>query len=307
MISNVLVSILTYNGGEKTIRTISDVISQKIDRIKMDLVVVDNCSSNNIVERIKSTFPHIDVIRNERNLGFSDGNNLAIALAFKKDVDFLFILNDDIRIEKNYIQEMTREGMNHPNAAVLGSTIRLTNGRIQAVGGQLKPWYTGIHWINVKTINSQNTANVVDAIQGSAFVLTRTALQKGFRFDSCLFFGEEEFDLSCWAKSVSLKSYVLEHVEVIHDTNQAQLVANRWYVDPVHYYYIVRNEIYIKRKYKESLVQYSFSVSYTLVRFVVKGLIFILRGNIIMIKYILQGIWDGFTNHMGRLIVEPKR
>jgi len=303
----VLVSVLVGNGGDKAIKTISDIVSQKTDGIKMDWVVIDNCADHDTIQRIKSLFPQTNMVKSEKNLGFSGGNNLAFPLALEKDVDFLFVLNDDVRLEENYVQEMTSEGMKKPDAAVIGSTIRFANGRIQATGGTLRFLNLGIHWITDKAIEGQKNVKEVDAIQGAAFALSKAALQKGFRLDSCLFLGVEEFDLACWSKSVSLKSYVVEHVEVIHDTNQAKLVSNRWYVDPLYYYYAVRNEIYVKRKYRASIVEYVLSVSHTLARVVLKGIVFFLRGDVIVMQCILRGILDGFMNHMGKATFQVKR
>lgn len=296
-----LVSILTYNGNDKTIKTIADVYSQECSEIKINIVVIDNNSSNSIVDRIKYNFPNINIILNKVNNGYSAGNNIAINLALKIKADFLFVLNDDLELMPNYIHEMINTGIYTDDAAAFGSTIRLSNEKIQATYGSLSPWFAGLIWHNCKLNNSKNGVRQVDAVQGAAIVLTKTALQRGFRFDECLFFGGEEFDLSCWARLNSLKIYLLEHVEVVHNTSQKQLILDRWHADPIHFYYAIRNCFYIKRKYSKSNFEYILAMGYSSARVLSKGLLFALKGDVTAFQFMIRGIWDGVVGKMGKL------
>jgi len=47
-------------------------------RRNMEIIVVDNASSDGSSEMVKDRFPHVKVIRSEENLGFAKGNNVAI-------------------------------------------------------------------------------------------------------------------------------------------------------------------------------------------------------------------------------------
>ena len=47
-------------------------------RRSMEIIVVDNASSDGSSEMIKARFPHVKVIRSEENLGFAKGNNVGI-------------------------------------------------------------------------------------------------------------------------------------------------------------------------------------------------------------------------------------
>jgi GT2 family glycosyltransferase len=300
-LTKVLVSILIYNGGEKSIRTISDIICQSLDGIDLDLLIIDNGSTNGFINNLSKLFPNINFIISKDNLGFSGGNNIAIEQALKINADFLFVLNDDIQISSDYIFTMVHNGSKCPDAAAIGSTIILTNGKIQAVSGNLKIWQAGVQWSNKKSSITKSQIRKVDVIQGAAFVLTKKALIKGFKFDNCLFFGGEEYDLACWAKSVFLKIYVIEHVEVIHNTNQMSQIENRWFPSPAVYYYGIRNNIYVKHKYAISTAEYIFAITYTSLRAIIKGLIFICNGRMDMMVIMIRGIVDGITKKMGKL------
>ena len=130
----------------------------------------------------------------------------------------------------------------------------------------------------------------MDVVQGAAVVLTKEALRKGFRFDPNLFFGGEEHDLGCWAKSVSMRIYVLEEVEVVHHTHQARMICDRWHPDPLIHYYAARNGIYIKGKYSRSKAEFAAAFLYTSLRNVAKAMIFFLRGDRDVFLDIIRGI-----------------
>jgi len=170
----VLVSILTYNGDERTIKTISDVLAQKCNGIEIDIVFIDNYSSNGIADKIASIFSHLNIINTKGNLGYSGGHNIAIEIALKEEADFLFVLNDDIEIPQSYIQTMVNEGKRHLDAAALGTTICLPDGKIQAVYGYFGPLYAGVKWCNVKSSASHESVKEVDVVQGAAIVLTKS-------------------------------------------------------------------------------------------------------------------------------------
>lgn len=295
----ILVSILVYNGDDRTIRTISDICGQECDGVNVGIVIIDNCSTNGISDRIAESFPWLKIIRTQSNLGYAGGHNLAIELALKAGVDFLFVLNDDIEIPQSYIQTMVNEGKRHLDAAALGTTICLPDGKIQAVYGYFGPLYAGVKWCNVKSSASHESVKEVDVVQGAAIVLTKKALRRGFKFDEQLFFGCEEYDLGCWAKSESLKIYVLEHIEVIHNTSQKQTVLDRWHLDLFSNYYGTRNSIYIKKKYSRSYLEFVISVAYAFLRSTIKGIVFFFKGYPSFIRYAIKAIYDGLTKRMG--------
>lgn len=285
---------------------VSDIVSQRCDGMDIRIVVIDNGSTNGIASEIRTLYPYVTVIMNSTNLGFSGGNNIAVDMAIERGVDFLFVLNDDIRVSPNYVLEMVQEGLKLSDAAALGSTIRLPNGKIQAVCGHLKPRHAGVVWSSKKISETNSNIREIDAIQGAAIVLTKLALKKGFKFDRSLHYGAEEYDLACWSKSVSLKNYVLEHVEVIHNTNQMNQILNRWYPASTVNYYAIRNNIYIKRKYAISKLEYSYAVICLAVRVVIKGFLFMCKGDIRTVTMMLKGISDGLNGKMGEMSGSPK-
>src|SRR3990167_7622877 len=61
-------------------------------KIKTEIYVVDNNSPDNSAEMVKAKFPDINLIANEKNVGFSKANNQALKKAKGK---YILVLNPD--------------------------------------------------------------------------------------------------------------------------------------------------------------------------------------------------------------------
>lgn len=94
--------ILNYNDYKTTIQLVDSIIEYEyIDKI----VVVDNCSQDNSYQYLMQlSSAKVDVIKTEKNGGYSYGNNFgAYWLIDNYHIEILFIANPDVRFSKNYI------------------------------------------------------------------------------------------------------------------------------------------------------------------------------------------------------------
>ena len=89
--------LLNYINYSDTIECINSLLKQKYKEIY--ICVVDNCSNNDSINKIKSHIQNsknLYFIQNENNLGFSKGNNVGITFLRKeKKCDYVFVLNTD--------------------------------------------------------------------------------------------------------------------------------------------------------------------------------------------------------------------
>ena len=93
--------------------------------LKVEVFVVDNDSVDGSVEMVRERFPQVHLIENERNLGFSKANNLAIAEANGR---YLFILNPDTIVQEDTFQALIRFMDEHPEAGAAGCRILNPDG-----------------------------------------------------------------------------------------------------------------------------------------------------------------------------------
>ncbi len=83
------------------------------------IVVVDNASQDGTVGILKKDYPHIQLIENEKNLGFGRANNLGLAKALEEGADYVFLLNQDASIDLGGIQRLMEIQKQHPECLIL--------------------------------------------------------------------------------------------------------------------------------------------------------------------------------------------
>ena len=102
MRKNVFVIIVTFNGDRWIKDTIQSLLKSKYS---CRIVVIDNGSSDKTLE-ILSEFKEIKLIYNHLNLGFGQANNIGIEYSQKNNADYIFLLNQDAKVEKNTISDL---------------------------------------------------------------------------------------------------------------------------------------------------------------------------------------------------------
>ena len=90
--------ILNFNSWELSIK-----LAEKISRYEYvdKVVIVDNCSTDDSYKRLESCKTEkIDIIKSEKNGGYSYGNNYGAEYCRKLEVDILFISNPDVDVDE---------------------------------------------------------------------------------------------------------------------------------------------------------------------------------------------------------------
>lgn len=88
----------------------------------IEIIVVDNASSDQSAEMVEQRFPSLKLIRTERNLGYAAGNNLGIRAS---SGDLVLTLNPDTRFFDDSLSRAAAELRNLPTCDVLA--IKLLN------------------------------------------------------------------------------------------------------------------------------------------------------------------------------------
>jgi len=112
----VSIIILNWNGLENTIKCLESL--KRVTYQNYEVVLVDNGSKENDVDVLGKKYKnYITLIRNEKNLGFAEGNNVAIREVIKEGKsDYILLLNNDTTIEPNFLTELVECSEKHPQA-----------------------------------------------------------------------------------------------------------------------------------------------------------------------------------------------
>jgi GT2 family glycosyltransferase len=99
----VSVVILIWNGGDEVIGCIQHVLNQSYQAI--ELIIIDNNSNMSLKNNIHNSFPDLEMIENEMNVGYAKGMNQGIETA---QGEYVLLLNQDVWIKQDFIDNAVR-------------------------------------------------------------------------------------------------------------------------------------------------------------------------------------------------------
>lgn len=138
--------ILSYNTADITVNCLKSILQDKgLKNIPHEIIVIDNASADNSVEKIKNLkIKNLKLIINSKNLGFAQGNNQGLKIA---SGNYILFLNSDTIILHSAISQALDWLCSHPEAA--GCTAQLLNPdkSIQPSGGFFPNILNTLAWI----------------------------------------------------------------------------------------------------------------------------------------------------------------
>lgn len=224
--------ILNYNSEQDTIRFVNEIKDFKsLDKI----IVVDNLSPNDDFENLKALEnDKIDVIKSERNGGYSYGNNYGIKHmeSLNDTYDYVIISNPDIHIEEDAIKT-TLEFLEKNEKAAIAAPKMLNKEKKPIRRSAWKIRTPGIDMINsTRTTQillhpffkrgeyseTDYTRDVllVEAISGAFFAIKYDIFKEIGFFDENVFLFYEEDILASKVKKAGYKIYSLNNVNFEH-------------------------------------------------------------------------------------------
>jgi GT2 family glycosyltransferase len=211
--------IVSYNTRDLTLEAVESSTAEP----QTETIVVDNGSVDGSADAIAKRFPSVVLIRSEANLGFAGGINRAAACAHG---DALLVLNSDARLQPGALQRMLALLEEHPQAALVGPSLRFPDGRPQASAFRF-PGLSQValdlfpidrlmdSWLNGRI--TANTPTPVDHPLGACMLIRRSAWNDVGPLDEGYFMYLEEVD---WCRRARLRGWQIWHqprAVVLHD------------------------------------------------------------------------------------------
>ncbi|HLE16134.1 MAG TPA: glycosyltransferase family 2 protein [Anaerolineales bacterium] len=145
-ISPLAVVILNWNLPYDTIACIESLQVGLPEGVR--IVVVDNASTDGSVRILRSRFSElVEIIENDRNLGFAGGVNAAIRQLLVDGVRSIFFLNNDTVVSPDLLKQLIRTAETKTGAGIVGPVIyyHADPGRIWRFGDREHPWLPFIY------------------------------------------------------------------------------------------------------------------------------------------------------------------
>jgi GT2 family glycosyltransferase len=181
----------------------------------MEMILVDNASTDGSVEYIKNLFPNLHIIINRKNLGYGGGNNRGIREAKGK---YIFVLNSDTEIEKDCLELLWKCIDTDQEIGVTTPKILLYDRRdiIDAAGLTIYPDGLSIGRGRLEPQEKYNQREEVFFGSGCASLLRKEMLEEIGLFDEDFFAYAEDTDLGWRARLARWKSYYVPEAVVYH-------------------------------------------------------------------------------------------
>jgi len=214
----VSIIIINWNGKKYLKDCLSFVFRQGYENF--DVILVDNGSTDKSPEFVKDNFPEVKVIALDKNYGFAKGNNIGIEEALRnKDVKYIVLLNNDTKVDKNWLQELVKVAESDEKIGSCQSKILvLDNPRvIDAVGIGIKRNGLAyqIGWQEEDNGQYENISEVFGACACAALYRTEMLTQIGL-FDEDFFAYYEDVDLVLRARLAGWRCMYVRKAVVYH-------------------------------------------------------------------------------------------
>src|SRR5207245_10973952 len=137
-------AVLNWNQEQDSTECLASL--RAVESVQLRVLLVDNGSAPDSVDRLARRFPEALVIRLPENRGFAAGNNVGIERALKEGATHILLLNNDTLVHPTFLIPLL-EGLNEPSVGVVGPKIYYHPDvtRIWFAGGMID-WPTGRQW-----------------------------------------------------------------------------------------------------------------------------------------------------------------
>jgi GT2 family glycosyltransferase len=129
------VVVLTYNAKEITLKTLPALkkslnFFESKTNLKTEVLLIDNNSTDGVLDEIKKKhLDFVNIVPNEKNLGFAKGNNLAVK-QIAKTTKYVLFLNPDVILDEDTIYKTYNFIKSNNNIGVVTCNLLLPNNEI---------------------------------------------------------------------------------------------------------------------------------------------------------------------------------
>jgi GT2 family glycosyltransferase len=271
---------------------------RKLDYTNIEIVLVDNGSGDGSAEKLASEFPEVRLIKNEKNLGFPGGNNVALRDALARNPDYFLLLNNDTLVAPDFLSKMIQVAESDDKIGIVNPKILYfePSDRIWFAGGFYKPWWNTakVCGENRRDVGKYDDTREITFVTGCAFLIKTSVVRQIGLLDEIFFLGFEDLDWTVRAARAGFRAFYVGSAVIWH---KASYDTRKNLGKPVIDFYRTRNSILFARKHVPFRYWPLFLLS--LGKYVAyRSAGYLLRAEPKRISMLYRGLWDGCTTKM---------
>jgi len=236
----VAVIVLNWNRTDLTLACLRSLY--RLERLPDQVIVVDNGSRPDPTALITAAFPQITLLRNERNLGFAGGNNVAIRHALAHGADYVMLLNNDAEVAPDLLGLLIDFAESDASIGIVGPMIYFYDEpeRIAFAGGMVEA-NTG-RGRSLDSWHGDLIPRPLDWMSGCALLIKRTVVEEIGLLDERMFAYYEDIDWCARAREAGYQVWLAPQARVWHKIAVEERQQSPWYV-----YLMTRNRLLFSR------------------------------------------------------------
>ena len=214
--------VVTYNGSQWVDKCFGSLTNSSFP---VKVLAIDNGSVDGTPEFIRKRFPSVEVIVNEKNLGFGQANNIGIRKAYDSGADYVFLLNQDAWVEKDTIEKLVEVAEKNPEFGIV-SPMHL-NGRGDALDFRFSKWvgpdfcpgfYSDLYFQRLK-----EKVYETSYVNAAAWLISRKCIETVGGFNPLFFVYGEDDNYLQRTHYHNLKVGVYPFARIFHDREERDL------------------------------------------------------------------------------------
>ncbi len=212
----IYIIIVTYNAEQFIEKTIYSILHSQ-PKHNFKILAVDNASRDKTVEKLEK-FPHISIIRNDKNLGFGRAVNQGLKKFLKSNAEYVLLLNQDAELFPDTIDKLIEFYETFENKEEIGILAPLE------INNEGNPQKLVFHWLMRSNFQffvdlyNNNLQNVyfTNFISASCWLLPRKTVETIGGFNPMFFMYGEDGEYCFRVKAHKLKIALLPKVFYKH-------------------------------------------------------------------------------------------
>lgn len=196
--------------------------------VSFEVILVENASTDGSLEMARTEYPGVRLIANDRRLGFSENNNLAMKQANGR---YFLLLNEDTYVKPGALDVLVRFMDAHPEAGAAGGTLFNPDGTVQYTGKKAPTMmaaifislglqrlfprnrYTSEYFLQKERYDEYEE---VDHINGACLLVRRETVEEIGLLDERFFMAAQDVDWCLRMKEAGWKIYYIPRAGIVH-------------------------------------------------------------------------------------------
>lgn len=285
------VSIITinYNGYRETSELLDSVKASLRQRTyHYEMIVVDNASTGMDTARLEKEYPWVKLVKSDRNLGFSGGNNLGVKYA---GGDYYLFINNDVTFDSDIIEPLlARFARGEEIGAISPSIYDFETHRLIFSG--VRP--LGKFLIRINYTEEEAQSGEIPLAIGTAVIVRKKVYDQTGGWPELYFLYEEELD---WSLNIGRCGYTIWYEKEAAIYHKGSMTTGKESL--LQQYYLTRNRLLLYKRNLSGFYRVTSIAFYLFIAFPQLYLKWIQTGKPHLIKPSLEGIADFFRGKFG--------